>query len=314
MPYKLEGEQGVMLGWNMMKQMRFKFKFFNNGFNCKEESDEQYFARLEHQAAQLNVAVTKFNPGFICLQECPENEASYEHFKSAINQQSILKYHYEIKRLVNKQSLITLYDNRAYEINYELTAQMSNVILTDGMLDAVDPIVFRVRETKENRLAINVHALFSKDIENDVMEIHQAALKLGIKNIVFIGDFNRDMVLKSDADDCHKDISASLNEDHIFKERLHVKALRDTSFCSSFSRNSKTEQLLETRDGVMSTRPLSVISLPEIGMANTALSFTKKVSDTLRSMPDNFLANIEKFNQAQLEATNTSSVNMTVNY
>jgi len=304
MPFIVETTQSEkILCWNIMKQMRYndKYKFYNNGFNCDNESDELYFARLHHEAAQLADAVKKLNPGRICLQECPETDESYKQFEDAINQHPILKQHYVIKHLVNNScNLMTLYDARAYEIHDELTAKITSTTLTEGLQNLIYPLVFRNKATQENTLVVNVHASFVKDIKSDVDVLQQSALSLGIKNVVFLGDFNRDLVLKSD-NYSKQDVSSSLDKNQMLANNLYVKAINSGSFCSSFSRNQQKDQWVETRDGSISTQPITVTSLVEVGMANTALSFTKRISDMLRVMPADFLKMLHDFNQEQLK-------------
>lgn len=292
MPFMIETNHGMrIISANMMKQMKFSGHFFNNGFNCADESDEFYTSRLCHQAAQLNIGRKQYTPEFICLQECPEEAEQYSDFIKSIE----LPYFFQH---MNNQirNLTTLYDFTQHYLDTYLTEKINLQPLSGGLANCILPLVFRNYLSNETTLVVNVHANFELDIIYDVYALDQCANILGINNTLFVGDFNRDLVLHSDEYSKH-DISSALNDRRLLYETLHVHAIPGNTFCSTFARNQTMQQQLETRDGVISTEPVSVTNLMELGMANTALSFTKKLSPALKVMPDNFLSCLQDFNK-----------------
>jgi hypothetical protein len=309
-PFMAETSQIKLISWNIMKQMKFsdRWKSYNNGFNCDNESDELYTARLSHEAAQLSVAAKKSQPDFICLQECPETLEQYNQFVNAINNDSILA-HYHIKHPRNTScNLITLNNSRTIDFDQGLTEKVDALLLAEGegLKKQVLPLVFRHKEgSRESILVVNVQADFTKEIKQDVIKLYEHAKTLGLENVMLLGDFNRDLVSKSDTYS-KQDLSSSLDDKHLLANSLYVNAVDGGSFCSSFSRNKLKGQWVETRDGTISTDPVTIKSMLETGITNRALAFTKEVSPTLKTMPVDFLTKLQVFNQRNSQANDAN--------
>ncbi len=292
MPFIGKSKNECFIGWNILCQMKFssEWKYFNNGFMCPDETQEQYANRLMHIAAKLNAAATTETPAFICLQECPETDASRTHFAEALKKGEL--QHYGINFYNNNDDeyyLITLYDARRYTPVDKLSEEMSHVQLSEGLKGRVQPLVYSSNKTGEVFLVINVHANFSKDVKQDVNALYQRAKELGIKNIILLGDFNRDLVLESDDYSKH-DISKALDSSHRLAGDLYVSATHGASFCTKYDKETeKKGQGLETRDGVISTFPVDTVCMTNANSPDVALSYTREISPHLSSIPDGFL-------------------------
>jgi endonuclease/exonuclease/phosphatase family metal-dependent hydrolase len=265
-------------------------EFFNNGFICPNETNEQYHNRLLHIAAKLNVATAREKPAFICLQACPEVLASRDTFVKALKKGEL--HDYAVNFYNNDDDeyyLMTLHDERQYSVVPQLSNLMAKIALTEGLQGRVLPLVFASHKTGEPWLVVNVHANFSKEVRHDVSALYQGATRLGIMNVVLLGDFNRDLVLESDNYSKH-DISQALSEDYYFEDGLRVRATHGASFCTQYKKDSgQKKQRLETRDGVMSTCKLYVAPMAKINEADLSLSFIKEISSHLATIPDRFL-------------------------
>lgn len=297
MPFVAEGYGVTLLGWNILCQMLFneQYEIYNNGFICPNESDEHYANRLSHIAAQLNNAAIKEKPDFICLQECPETLETRDHLISALKQGNELK-HYEVSQYNNDNDeyyLMTLYDGRLYNLDQDKSEKLLQATLNEGLKGRISPLVFTKRESSETILVVNVHANFSKEVQADVRDLYQYASELGICRIVLLGDFNRDLVLVSDDYSKH-DICQSLDDESRFAGVLYVNAVPRASFCSRYDKMThQKSQVIETRDGLMSTFPVVVSCLAYVNTPNVALSFTKNISPRLSTIPSGFLEQLE---------------------
>lgn len=311
MPFMVldENMEMTFISWNILTQMKFdaEMKYFNNGFICYDETDEQYTNRLLHIVAQINDAAKSTKPGFICLQECPATCTVQSMFIDALKQGDELQ-HYGTSFLHSYTDgiyLTTLYDVRSYSYDMDLSQKMNKVRLNEGLKGRVLAEVYCAKATNEKILVVNVHANFTKEIKEDVKALYHHAAQLGLKQVVLLGDYNRDLVLESDNYSKH-DIAVSLNGNRQFEESLYVNAVVGASFCTRY--NKETEQKsqgIETRDGVMSTFKVSVHCMSEYNIPNVALSFTKNISPRLSSVPNGFL---EKFElQIDARATLTAS-------
>jgi len=278
------------MGWNILCPMRFnsQWKYFNNGFICPNETSEQYANRLLHIAAKLNLAVANEKPAFICLQKCPETNESREQFAKALKQGEL--QHYAINFYNNNNDeyyLTTLHDARLYSIVDKLSEEMTHLALTEGLKGRILPLVYQSTNTGEVFLVVNVHANFSKEVQQDIKILYQATTERGIKDIILLGDFNRDLLLKSD-NYSKSDVSDSLDSNQRFAGILHVKATHSASFCTQYNKETeKKGQGLETRDGVMSTFPVNVICMTSVNAPDVMLSL--EISPHLATLPEGFL-------------------------
>lgn len=296
MSYITETNNITLIGWNILNIMVFneQWKFFNNGFNCANESREHFLNRLSHIALQLGRAVEKNNPDFVCLQECPETQETRSHFENEMMKNALKDFGVVYSN--NDVYLITLYNKQSYAINAELTEKMGQTTMQDGLAARVLPLVFNTLSSNEPVLIVNVHGKFPKEIKNDVKALHAKASELGITNIILIGDFNRDLIVQSDAYSKH-DISSSLDKDGRFDGLLNVNAVSSSSFCSVYNKESGAKsQGIETRDGIMSTYPAKIACLVETNSIDLALSFTHPVTSELSSIPNRFLDQLNEGN------------------
>jgi len=272
-------------------QFDTEYKYFNNGFNCRSESPDEYSSRLTHLAAKLSLIVEIEKPSFICLQECPETQDNRDKFARKIKVNEEVS-HYKINYMNNDSDeyyLMTLYDERNFSISQDLSAAIAAVPLSEGLVGRILPLVFLNKTQDEATLVVNVHAKFPNDIQSDVKALYQAAIELGIKHVVFLGDFNRDLVQESDNYSKH-DIAQALDARGCFAKDLHVNAISGASFCSTY--NKETEQggqKIETRDGIMSTFPVEVVCMANVNAAVLSHS----LSSDLRLIPKGFLERLE---------------------
>ncbi len=298
MPFLVKSNDLQLLGWNMLCQMQFnkQWKYFNNGFECSQETPDEYRNRLSHVAGQLGIAVKQAKLSFICLQECPETQELRDVFITELKHQDNLK-NLGIEYYNNDADeyyLITLYDASNYTLDAALTEQIKAVSLNEGLNTRILPLVFLNNATKETVLVVNVHGNFGKEIKKDLQALFDATKKLNIMQMVLLGDFNRDLVLQSDSYSKH-DISTSLDDNGRFADSLYVKAVAGSSFISKYnSEKDQTNTVLETRDGSISTFPITVESLTEINKQNIALESSKKLSQRLSVFPKEVLASANK--------------------
>jgi endonuclease/exonuclease/phosphatase family metal-dependent hydrolase len=303
-PFVACGKNTTLIGWNILCQMQFnpKWEYFNNGFNCRGESDDLYSHRLSHLVSQIGTAAKIENPDFICLQECPEKEAVIAKFDDEIRGNETLKK-YEIERFsTDGCSLITLYNTNTFSIEPSLSHHIATVPLHEGLAGRILPLVFLRNDTRKPTLVINVHANFSKTVEQDIKALYARARELGIKQVALLGDFNRDLVLESD-DYSQHDVSSQLDKKGYFAKDLQVKATAGASFCSKFNKETKeATQRLETRDGILSTFPVEVACMMAINTVVPKLRLHKALSPDLNRIPDGLLEPTEPTKQEEAEA------------
>jgi hypothetical protein len=300
MPFIVRGRNECLFAWNILTAMKFhsKWKYYNNGFLCADETRLQYQNRLLHIAAKLNNAAQAENPVFICLQECPEVKELRDDFISALKNGGVLKkYGMDfLNNAANGCYLMTLYDEQRYTIAKDLSDKMQVFALHEGLNGRVLPLVFLSINSDEKILVVNVHADFTNDIQNDIKALYQYAKELDIDNVIFLGDFNRDLVAKSD-NYSKQDVAALLDANGRFDNGLFVRANSAASFCAKYDKETGQEgQELETRDGAMAAFQIEVISMPEVNRSDIALSFTNQISPNLSTIPQEFL---EKFRDQQ---------------
>src|SRR5579883_649828 len=297
MPFIAKNNDMTLMSWNILCQMKFndKWKYFNNGFGCHEESDKFYTNRLSHIISRIGYAAKDEAPAFICLQECPETDDLRAQFEGEIRQNEMLK-NYEISYFNNIEDeyfLTTLYDAHSYTIQRELTEKISSASLEEGLAKRILPLVFLHKKSGAMTLIVNVHANFGKEVKKDVQLLCELAKQLGINHVAFLGDFNRDLVLESDNYSRH-DISQALDSEHRFANLLYVNSICASSFIAQYnSDKNETNVVIETRDGIMSTFPVDVICMTDINTPNPAMTFTKELSPRLNEIPDGFLEHLE---------------------
>lgn len=307
MPFEVIAGETKLLAWNMLCSMKFNNQegYFNSGFACDRdnpETNEQYHARISHVAAQLGTAHRTERPSFICLQECPEDEASHELFIA-----QTLKYlpSYAYERFIDSEKdyfLITFYDQAECQLLADLTQEVKAIKLAEGLNDRILPLVFK-KKSDEKLLVVNVHASFGKDVKNDLEILNTWAKERKI-NMVLLGDFNRDLVKKSD-DFSNHDISDALNESKQILDGLHVRAIESSSFISQpvFEKTISGEKardadnrliinnintLIETRDGCISSQEATVRCLVNLNRPSIYLD-ASQLSGDLTKIPEGFI-------------------------
>jgi hypothetical protein len=255
-----------LFSWNILTQMKFNetYKYFNNGFSCSNESDEQYKNRLLLIANQIYHEHRNKNFNFICLQECPREKVLSNLFLAKIIDQLI---NYKAERFSNIEAnyhLITLYDSSLYQVEQVLTEMLLETKLNQGLEGRILPLVFRHKQSGKNSCIVNVHANFGREIKNDILALYGKAKKHNIEEIIFLGDFNRD--LTSSTDDSQHDIAIALDSDHRLNNSLYVKSL-----CQSYLTYDLEEKNIsyETRDGVISNlESLELVSEAALNLIN----------------------------------------------
>lgn len=298
MPFLTKSEDNSFgaLVWNILYQMRFnsKWNYFNNGFACSDEPKELYGNRLIHIAAQLNAATKAHNPGFICLQECPED--LHEHFVKALKIGELKDYAVSFYHNPTEVCyLITLHDTRRYKIVNELSEEMKKLVLSEGLKSKIAPLVYSEHKTGEIFLVVNVHATFSKEVKNDVLSLYKYARQLGIKNIILLGDFNRDLLLKSDSYSKH-DISEALDAEQKLDGVFYAEAVHGASFMAKYDSTDTKEkkQVIETRDGTLSTFKAEAKCLTHINKQVASLSLSKEIATDLCDAPKDLFEMLSK--------------------
>lgn len=298
MPFLVKYKHISFLSWNMLCQMAFRpeFGYFNNGFICPEEINNIFLNRLFHQATRLRQTARNIKPSFICLHECPETEETREKLAEALKEGELR--HYERHFYNNdfgRHYLITLFDTRRFTLDATLTQAVSSLILNEGLKDRILPLVCIEKITNQKWLVVNVHANFVKDVQQDVKDLFRHATELGINEIIFIGDFNRDLLLESDDYSKH-DISKAIDDKGLFDGRLHVCALHNGTICTKYKKETDEKtQGVETRDGAIATFPMDIICMTEMNAPDKTSLHTKPISRFLTNIPQGFF---EKLNIA----------------
>jgi endonuclease/exonuclease/phosphatase family metal-dependent hydrolase len=318
MPFLVKSEEKsatknpALVGWNMLCQIKFNndWNYFTSGFACNRdipETEQQYISRIRHVAAQLGVAIRKTQADFICLQECPETEELRKIFIAETQKHLIGYEHQFFKDSDNDYFLMTFYNTSEYAINTELTDDVSRATLNSGLKERVLSLVFQNKMSGEKLLVINAHANFGKEMKSDVDVLHAWA-KNNKLPIVLLGDCNRDLVKKSDDISKH-DISESLDAEKRLSQELHVNAVDASSFISKavFELNDKGEKVkdkngnvvikevrtfVETRDGSISSFPVTTECMVDINRPNAYLNETSDLSKDLTKCPEDFIANL----------------------
>jgi ankyrin repeat protein len=290
MPFLVKNEKVSLISWNILTKMRFNATHhaYNNGFLCKAESDDHYSNRLLHIATKLSAAAKQEKPAFICLQECPDT-----HSQAILLDHLSKKIAPDYQPIVPRSNsagydLITLYDTQHYSLEEKLSDEISHLPLSQGLNGKILPLVFTSHQTKESLLVVNVHANFAQDVLTDVKTIYARALELGINDVILLGDFNRDLLLASDHYSKH-DICHAINDSKLLLEKLHVNTTPNASFCAVYNEDNKS-QLLETRDGTISTFPADITVMAATNVPDIALSYHYDIAPQLSFVPKTILA------------------------
>lgn len=290
-PFTIKNKNHLFLCWNMLNKMSIKETqwgpFLNNGFACKMENEDEYIARLEVIADKL-LKFMKLKPSVICLQEGPSG-TFYDKFKNQFESNPHYKFLHTPR---GDHNLITLYNSEDYEFCSELTEKLKEVSLV-GFKDRVLMAVLK-KTQEEPILLINVHADFGKEIASDVKQIYHKACELKIQNIIFMGDFNRALLLPDPNDRCKNDISSAVEcGKFIFEnEALYVHAIPNSSFIRRLEVDLKVE--IEKRDGVLSSESFDLEFKKDIFMTK---DLKNKLSVDLQTLPENFKENLLKFDK-----------------
>tara|TARA_R110002126_G_scaffold272886_1_gene417143 strand:- start:51878 stop:52819 length:942 start_codon:yes stop_codon:yes gene_type:complete len=313
MPFLAESDGMCVMSWNILCQMKFNsiWEYFNNGFTCRDESDEEYRHRLSHIAAQLSAINEDDRRSVICLQECPETPELREQLIADITKQPAFSG-YRARLFNNTEDeyyLITMYDGNMYHEDEARTNQIQAVVLKQGLVGRILPLVLVNRVSGDMTVVINVHANFSQAITQDIICLEKQIKCLGITNILLIGDFNRDLVSQSD-DYSQHDVSLALDASRLFGDTLQVQASNSASFCSTYDRTtSSCGQRLETRDGVMSSFEVKLVPMYAMNAPKNALSFAHPVSKALSFIPERF-CNLEVAELPDIIDVSASTLNL----
>jgi len=303
MPITASSDDFTVISWNIMYQMQFneKHQFFNNGFGVYNETDIEYENRLKHIASRINkLAETNNNTDFICLQECPKTQEATELLINSMKAKNSLKaYNYiPYRGEYSNLHLVTFYNLNKYKFSIQKSkkfAEIEYVKLQEGFFDRVLPLVLEDKISKETVLIVNVHANFFKEIHNDLKAIYSYASQANIDNMIFIGDFNRDLVQQSD-DRCKHDISGATNNDKLLFKSLNVRSTPEASFLTIYNKETgTTKPMVETRDGCISSEIMQVKKVPEINMQEPKMRLTLKTSIHLGSYPKEVLRVEEEY-------------------
>lgn len=302
-PFMIQSNQFTALIWNILLQMRYieGGGFYNNGFFCVQESDKNYINRLNHIAANIADFVTQQSPTCICLQECPSQPHLRQYFSKLLMEYDKLKEDYCIH--LSKQDrtgfcLMTIYNKKLFTLSDDcknLTAALADLKLKGGLAGRILPLALKNNSTDEITFIINVHAKFDSAINNDIKQLHaeidnfKMNAELTIKDIIFAGDFNRN--LTTDDLSSQHDVSDEC-KNNVF-DGLHTYTIPDSSFSVKRNEEDKLVHVIETRDGVMSTFPIEKAwYLPTINTINPLLSSTGPISTNLQTFPEFFLQGV----------------------
>ncbi len=304
-----------LMSWNILLQMRYNKSggFYNNGFKCDNESMEKYLNRLNHIAANIAIFIKEQYPHFICLQECPFTPDETNYFFDLINKNKCIKDNYVIhytEDVTTGFCLITLYNINSFIFSDNcklLTDHVMGLTLNEGLAARMLALAFEKIESNEINFIINVHAKFDLTINNDIRKLYDEIVNfskkknLTVNNIVLLGDFNRNLVSKTDSYSKY-DISDELGTDNVFMDIFHTNAIFDSSFCVKHN-NGKWTQLIETRDGIMSTCHIDeLFYLPSMNFINQKLCITHPISTDLQTIPHHFL---ERLTETDEELSST---------
>jgi hypothetical protein len=276
-PFFASNNRISLFSWNILTQMKFNetYKYFNNGFSCANETDEQYKNRLLLIANQICHEHRNKNFKFICLQECPREEVLSNLFLTKIIDELI---NYKAERFSNIEAnyhLITIYDISLYQVEQVLTEKLLETKLNQGLESRILPLVFRHKPSGIKSCIVNVHANFGREIKDDILALYGKAKKLDIEEVTFLGDFNRD--LTSTTDDSLHDIAIALDSDYRLNNSLYVKSLYQSYLTYDLEKRNIS---YETRDGVISNfESLELVSVADINSINQG---TEELSPDLK--------------------------------
>jgi len=319
---KTEKDNYVFFSFNMMNKMEFiqgqgkdgkQWRYINNGFICIEEPHEPYQARLREVASRINsYAATHIDivrPVAFFLQEGPVGEF-YSYFRdelsySSTETASYIDKNYNLLLAVKvNNSIMTLYDKQRYEYSKELTMKMNEVTLTAGLDNRILIAVLVNKETLNLTLTVNVHADFSKPIIDDVKAITDKARELGINDIIFCGDHNRNLTRINPTDRAKSDIS---KEGALVESKLYACNIESTSFIKRFDENSGLifpnlpgskdffhAVEVETRDGVITSHPATLKAEVAMYFVKSSSYLYQQMNPSLVNIPDGFIKNMGK--------------------
>lgn len=241
---------------NILVQMKYN-GFLNNGFGCNKEQDDHYKARLSEFASRLATWAMYHEPAAICLQEGPVGPG-FDIFKN-----NLFPIYDEYDFFTLGKGMIMLVNTSKYSVSDELTKKLDIHKLTGGLQDKCLAMVLIEKTGNKSILVVNVHADFNKPVIQDVCFLHNKVTELNIDEIIIMGDFNRNILQKSD-DYSQADMYKAVENKELALFATNMEA-------SSFIRRAKdnhpkdilpTEDdldlLIETRDGVLSSVKASI--------------------------------------------------------
>lgn len=302
-----------LLTFNMMNKMTFienqhnyKWSYLNNGVGCFSESSEAYKARLSLVAARINAWIKLSKNSneslMIALQEGPLNqgeEKELDYFLSLLDKNFKI---YSLDKYSN--SIITLHDSM-YGFSLDLTEKINQVVLTQGFNNRILGSVLIHKKTQEPVLLVNVHASYKFPIIEDIQVLSSKAKELGIEHIIFSGDHNRNLT-QTDNDNAQSDISTG--KEILSAHGLTAYNIQNASFVAKLDSDSlvkgtppTTAKLLpakiETRDGTISTHPVTLRLEPEIYQVFSSHLEYNHLNDVLTNVPAAFLKRINDSDQ-----------------
>lgn len=251
----------------MMFKMNFnsKFKFYNNGFRCDNETSPQYENRLKLISNMLAQQRIANNVDIFCLQEAPQNKRDEEFFFRELRATIGKKFAIESsKGKVNGHYSLTAYNSNRFEKHNNITQSLSRIAYSGGFLRRVLPIALIDKNgNKEKHLILNVHANFKEQIKDDLELLLKEASRLGINYATIIGDFNRNLLIdtKDKQDNCKRVLAAAYKDGKT--SGISIRTVKST--CVYFN-DSGLE--IQTRDGAIATEKLGEFNVTPLWNAN----------------------------------------------
>lgn len=241
---------------NILVQMKYK-GFLNNGFGCNDEQDEHYKARLGEFASRLANWTMYHQPAAICLQEGPV-DLCFNFFKN-----NLFPIHDDYNFFTLGKGMIMLVNTSKYSISDELTKKLEISKLTGGLQDKCLGKVLIERTSNKSILVVNVHADFNKPVIQDVCFLNNKAAELNIDEIIIMGDFNRNILQKSD-DYSQSDMYKAVENKELALFATNIEAssfirrVKDNHPKDRLPTEDDLDLLIETRDGVLSSVKASI--------------------------------------------------------
>ncbi len=255
-PFNISTDKITVFSLNIMFKMHYNAskKFYNNGFRCEEETVDQYRSRLTQIALEVSGNINANKTSIFCFQECPQNRRDEHFFFSQLienNKTFALEHSNGCSR---GYFLTTFYDVDRFQADYALSDRIQKIPLSGGLNGRMLALSLEDRKSREKYLVINVHANFNIEIKTDIENIYAESKRFGIHYILFIGDFNRNLLITTqDPDNCQRVFSEAY-------QRGDFNDLKALSIERSCVYHSDAGLEIQTRDGAIMSKSLGNIS------------------------------------------------------